>query len=37
LAEDENDAEVAYLFPMQLRDEEIPAIVDGFKTAVSSI
>lgn len=32
LAEDENDAEVAYLFPMQLRDAEIPAIVEGFRS-----
>lgn len=32
LAEDENDAEVAYLFPMQLQNTEIPMVVEGFKS-----
>jgi len=32
VAEDESDPEVVYLFPMQLRDAEIPMIVEGFKS-----
>ncbi len=36
LAEDENNVEVAYLFPMHLRDEEIPLIVEGFKVACAA-
>lgn len=35
IAEDENDLEVAYLFPMQLRDEEILSVIEGFKRAVN--
>jgi L-seryl-tRNA(Ser) seleniumtransferase len=30
-AEDEDDGEIAYIFPMQLRDEELPIIVERFK------
>lgn len=36
MAEDETDAEVAYLFPMQLRNAEIPLVVEGFRSAISS-
>lgn len=37
VAEDENDPEVVYLYPMQLRDEEIPCIIEGFQRAVSQL
>jgi L-seryl-tRNA(Ser) seleniumtransferase len=31
LAEDEGDGEIAYIFPMQLRDDELPIIVERFQ------
>jgi L-seryl-tRNA(Ser) seleniumtransferase len=31
LAEDEDNSEIAYIFPMQLRDDELPIIVERFK------